>query len=465
MAEELDNRRIDQLPPSAGATPGSKLAMWNNALSKTESIDIALFLNPTDTQNFEWISDEDYLEDEVVTYGGFWYQALSDNTGVTPGTDDAIWLPITKSPTGLVPWSAGVFTDDYVFVMYDLNQDDSDPDWGLYALKNPPARPYVSADFEVELAAGDWVIVAGGGPDHFKGLYASSAALSAAWPTALPGDYAYVDAGAASDVELWSWDDSDSTWKKIGTTSITAWSTTTPGTVERSTTGEAQNIVTRTAAGSSNSSNDDGRTPSEKGLVEMLLSFLATAWTWTLTQTFTAGSIHSNVTASLMAAFDGSKRLVSIAYAALADFITGTDSVKPVTVAAFLSFRRIRPTAVSVVAGTPNLLTCDAAGAVECGFIVGTTQTANFTVNFSNHADAQYIEVWFPINGNVVVTFTNGTSGQPNVVSEDADLRYASKALSLSASSAKWFRCGFTRLTSGATGVISMEVSTPIATS
>lgn len=47
---------------------------------------------------------------------------------------------------------------------------------------------------------------------HFKGLFASQAALEAAHPTAVPGDYADVDTGAGSDVQRYIWDDSDDAW-------------------------------------------------------------------------------------------------------------------------------------------------------------------------------------------------------------------------------------------------------------
>src|SRR5690606_41728741 len=47
---------------------------------------------------------------------------------------------------------------------------------------------------------------------HFKGLFASLAALEAAFPTAAAGDYADVDAGVGSDVQRYLWDDSDDQW-------------------------------------------------------------------------------------------------------------------------------------------------------------------------------------------------------------------------------------------------------------
>ncbi|MGF6694748.1 hypothetical protein M2318_004837 [Metapseudomonas resinovorans] len=47
---------------------------------------------------------------------------------------------------------------------------------------------------------------------HFKGLFASLAALQAAFPTAVAGDYADVDIGVGVDVQRFLWDPSDAEW-------------------------------------------------------------------------------------------------------------------------------------------------------------------------------------------------------------------------------------------------------------
>ncbi|WP_052659177.1 hypothetical protein [Pseudomonas sp. LFM046] len=51
---------------------------------------------------------------------------------------------------------------------------------------------------------------------HFKGAFASLAALQAALPTAVAGDYADVDAGVGSDTVRYIWDVSDSAWVPSG---------------------------------------------------------------------------------------------------------------------------------------------------------------------------------------------------------------------------------------------------------
>lgn len=57
------------------------------------------------------------------------------------------------------------------------------------------------------------------GTDHFKGVYASEGALSAAHPTAEEGDYAFVDTGSV-DASLYIWDDTDAQWVESGATTV-----------------------------------------------------------------------------------------------------------------------------------------------------------------------------------------------------------------------------------------------------
>lgn len=127
---------------------------------------------------------------------------------------------------------------------------------------------------------------------HYRGYYTSSGDLVAAIPSANPGDYATVDPGTGNDAQIWIWDNDDVAWKQGGSAPTPAWSTAIAGLVELSTTAEAQNIVTRALAGSSDSSNSDARAPSEKGLVEMLISFLAGS----ITNEIPSGLVNSSNT-------------------------------------------------------------------------------------------------------------------------------------------------------------------------
>lgn len=136
-------------------------------LGTPKSGDFFLFQSPTDlvtrkcaaqevinssTSNFEWLSNandgEGYAEDEVVTYGGLWWQSQVDENLSVPGVNSD-WLLLTRGYSWQI-WAAGVFveTDTYVLVRKATATF-------IYELVDV-ARPYVSANFETELAAGDW---------------------------------------------------------------------------------------------------------------------------------------------------------------------------------------------------------------------------------------------------------------------------------------------------------------------
>lgn len=151
MAAELANARIDQLPANGSFTGDDLVPIKNLLTGLTEKVriqDLTAFGNTT--QNFEWVSGHAYLEDEVVTRGGNWYQALEDNEDVTPGSDDTVWELITKSSSGLVFWAAGVFPQDDVFV---LSNHKGYID--LYELIDP-SRPFVSSNIITEELNEQW---------------------------------------------------------------------------------------------------------------------------------------------------------------------------------------------------------------------------------------------------------------------------------------------------------------------
>jgi hypothetical protein len=60
--------------------------------------------------------------------------------------------------------------------------------------------------------------LAGLDPNHFRGMFATLAALQAAVPTANIGDYAFVDSASGADVIQYLWDNNDSKWVYNGPT-------------------------------------------------------------------------------------------------------------------------------------------------------------------------------------------------------------------------------------------------------
>ena len=217
MAEQLENLRIDQLPLNGVLKGSYYFPIRNMDTQQTERVPLSEILTSETTQDFEWVTDNDpgYNSNEVVTYGGKWWQSLIDNNlNIVPGTNPTAWQEIAKSPSGFVFWQPGVYPQDEVFVLY--------PPSGAIEIYHliSPTRPYHSTDFEAELAAGDWEIISqGGGDQHFKGAFPTEAALDAAFPTAEAGDYALVDVGAA-DAQLFIWDETDTDWIPSGVVTV-----------------------------------------------------------------------------------------------------------------------------------------------------------------------------------------------------------------------------------------------------
>lgn len=147
---ELINQRIDQL--SLGEPQPGDYGIFRDMLnSQTKR-----YLIPAESaDNFEWDSVAaaagDYDIDDVVTYGGNWYQSTTNNNAVAPGTD-ATWTLLTRA-VNWNRWAAGVFAEADVFVVRLIDGEDH-----IVQLVDA-TRPYVSADFDAEYAAGDWVSV------------------------------------------------------------------------------------------------------------------------------------------------------------------------------------------------------------------------------------------------------------------------------------------------------------------
>lgn len=191
---------------------------------------------------------------------------------------------------------------------------------------------------------------------------------------------------------------------------------------------------------SSTSGLSNDRTIGELSLYYFIRKFITLAWTWTLTQTFTAGTIHSNVTASLMAAFDSSKRLVSIAYAAATDLLTGTDGTKPITSLALSSYIDFVTKSCSVSSGTMTL-DLVSVSKVAAHFYNSSAISSGFTVSFSNNTAAEMFVVHLLITGGVSITMPS------SVVMQENEVRWnnSTKILTLTGGTGSGFQLSFTK--------------------
>lgn len=153
---ELTNARIDQLPQNSSLKETYYFPIRNMDNSITERVLIAEILTSPTTGNFEWITDTPYTDGEAVTWKGEWYQADGNiAANLIPGVDPS-WILISKSASGFTFWQAGVYPQDEVFVLKKMSANPAAPDIRMFWL-SVLTRPYVSSDFDVELAAGDWI--------------------------------------------------------------------------------------------------------------------------------------------------------------------------------------------------------------------------------------------------------------------------------------------------------------------
>jgi len=88
----------------------------------------------------------------------FWLTLVDDNEGNEPPTnplitEDAFWIEASPSDgSALKEWAAGLYSEGLIIVLHDITG--SNP-W-LYKLAEP-TRPFLSSNFQTELAAGKWV--------------------------------------------------------------------------------------------------------------------------------------------------------------------------------------------------------------------------------------------------------------------------------------------------------------------
>ena len=166
MPEEsivLASKRTDQLPATAGAQPNYVLPMWNVDLQRTEKVRVD-GISSSPSGNFEWVSTVNYGNLVARTRGGKWWQSQqADNLGHIPGSDPAWWVEINKG-TSMAEWVAGVYSENKVIVFRTIPNTRFDNTFTvksssfMFELNPDVARPYVSADFDAELLAGDWII-------------------------------------------------------------------------------------------------------------------------------------------------------------------------------------------------------------------------------------------------------------------------------------------------------------------
>jgi len=151
MADQLSNAKLDELPKGGYIEPDDLLVFKSLLRGTTFSIP-AKDLVPASSSNFQWVSTHSYNINEVVTYGGLWWQSqINANLGITPGSDDSKWLAVPKA-TGFGWWIAGVY-DQAKTIVFSTNDGIA----RAYYLSVGVTLPFHSTDFAAELTANKWI--------------------------------------------------------------------------------------------------------------------------------------------------------------------------------------------------------------------------------------------------------------------------------------------------------------------
>lgn len=250
-------------------------------------------------------------------------------------------------------------------------------------------------DSALDSSAGGFLMVGGsGGPEHFRGYFASLAALQAAIPSGNDGDYAFVDTGVGNEAEIYIWDTDDNDWVSGGVTVLPDASTTVKGVVEKAIQAEA------------NAGTATGGTGAELfiGPAELL----ALAATFINQLTFSASPIILPLTASKFLRSGASKEPVSVDPATQAEMITGTSDVIPVTPKGAEDKRSIKLKSFSNSATGSSTIDC--LGAQEVTVFYNTTVTGAITIALSNDSNLEVLNVIIPITGaNIAITTPSTT--------------------------------------------------------
>lgn len=148
-----NDKRIPELPPLANASGTMLLPVYDPVSDITYRGSI-LQINPSQPATPDlWVNNVNYLVGDIVSHDAgvglqIWI-ALAGNTGSPPSGSNPDWLLTTISASGLVAWSAGIFTTPQSSVLFQVNGR-----WRLFVLT--AIVPFNSSNFLVELAANSW---------------------------------------------------------------------------------------------------------------------------------------------------------------------------------------------------------------------------------------------------------------------------------------------------------------------
>lgn len=106
----------------------------------------------------EWSAGEDYQKDNATTYDGALWQALTDNTNVQPGTNDAIWKLIMPYAVTTYPVQSNQPNNQNEGELWFDTTGNPTKYYRLESLINPASASNITAGFEAYDDKGNLIV-------------------------------------------------------------------------------------------------------------------------------------------------------------------------------------------------------------------------------------------------------------------------------------------------------------------
>lgn len=242
---------------------------------------------------------------------------------------------------------------------------------------------------------------------HFLGVYVDETALTTAHADAEEGDYAYVDAGVGTPVEMWIWDDDDEEWIQSGSPAGGTWGSIT-GTLSAQTDLQnaldakfsiAQARATRTVTGADAAVQTDDNA--------LIIFNSGSPFNFTLDQLTASSKISfMNIGAGAVTLVAGSG--VTITGSVVIPGAVGTEYPS-----AFVFYHTATTPRVAIggtesgrvaVAISTGTLTLDINNEIRRDFDLTATETGNFTIAFSNTTNWKDSSLTLRLTGTIAIT-------------------------------------------------------------
>ncbi len=147
------NPRIPELPELTVIDSSMIIAVYDYETDTTYFAKVSVVLPPDPSNDYRWDSLTIYAIGNIVSYTGRLWESLTNGNLDNVPFEGTNWTEVSKAASGLVRWAAGVQTTTDACVISNITGQDA-----IYIIT--VTTPYNSIDFETELKAGTWRLLA-----------------------------------------------------------------------------------------------------------------------------------------------------------------------------------------------------------------------------------------------------------------------------------------------------------------